>query len=686
LESYDEFTVRGEIVSRLGSLKAIDFFNSRVKELSRWQKQAIFAGLDVGLIALSLWAAAAVRLGGLWPDQVWEDGWPLLLVLPLIGGGLFYGLGLYKSVLRSMGRHDVVRIAQASFLLSLILAAFGFFDFGLFLPRSTPIIFGLLLVVMMIIGRGAARSYYQLLRERGVQKRPVIVYGAGESGIQLVAALNAGREFRPVAFLDDDKGLQGRFISGRRVHAPSDVDFLSKKFAATDVFLALPSVSRARRKEIVHFLSQRPVRVQTIPSMVELAAGFESIDKLREVGVQELLNRDAVDPMSGLFSSVRGRAVLVTGAGGSIGSELCRQILTMEPSRIVLFEISEVALYSIELELHELASELKIELHAVLGSVCNAARLEQVMRTYRVQTVYHAAAYKHVPLVEANPLEGIRNNIFGTRAVAEVAARCRVDRVILISTDKAVRPTSVMGATKRIAEMVLQHAQARSPETIYCMVRFGNVMGSSGSVIPLFQKQIATGGPVTVTHPEVIRYFMTIPEAAQLVVQAGSLGRGGDVFLLDMGRPVAILDLAKRMIHLSGLEVKDAQSPQGDIEIVFTGLRPGEKLFEELLVSGDVLSTSHPKIMRSLDGPSDLCDLDGILAELETAVGNHDISGALRVLVRTVEGFEQVYSDAMSVDVSDPIATDGMTKAKLEGIRSENTLNFGENVPTVSAR
>lgn len=616
----------------------------KVMTLTRSQKHLIISAMDLVLIGVSLWVASAVRLGGVWPDEVWGEGWPLLVVLPPIGVALFHGLGLYRFVLRSLGRHDVIRIAQASFTLSLILAAFGFFDYGLFLPRSTPIIFGLLLTFFMITGRGAARSYYQLLRERGFQKRPVIVYGAGESGIQLVAALNAGREFRPVAFLDDDKGLQGRFISGRRVHAPGDVEGLSKKFAATDVFLALPSVSRTRRKEIVHFLSQRPVRVQTIPSMVELAAGFENIDRLREVGVQELLNRDAVDPMSALFSSVRGRSVLVTGAGGSIGSELCRQILTMHPSRIVLFEISEVALYSIELELRELAAELSIELNAVLGSVCDRARLEQVMRFHDIETVYHAAAYKHVPLVEANPLEGIRNNIFGTRAVADIAALCGVDRVILVSTDKAVRPTSVMGATKRVAEMVFQHAQARSAKTIYCMVRFGNVMGSSGSVIPLFQKQIAAGGPVTVTHPEVIRYFMTIPEAAQLVVQAGSLGKGGDVFLLDMGTPVAILDLAKRMIHLSGLEVKDPAAPQGDIEIVFTGLRPGEKLFEELLVSGDVLSTSHPKIMRSMDGHSDLCNLDEILVELDRTVLHHDIVGALEVLQRTVEGFEPEYS------------------------------------------
>ena len=653
-------------MSRLGALRVLDFIHDRAKGLSRLQKQVIFAGLDVVLIAVSLWAAVAVRLGDLWPAPVWRDGWLLLVVLPLIGGSLFHGLGLYRSVLRAMGRHEVVRIAQASFLLSLILAAFGFFDFGLFLPRSTPIIFGLLLAVLMVVGRAAARSYYQLLRERGFQKRPVIVYGAGESGIQLVAALNAGREFHPVAFLDDDPGLQGRFVAGRRVHAPADVERLARKFAATDVFLALPSVSRARRKEIVHFLSQRPLRVQTIPSMVELAAGFENIDRLREVGVQELLNRDAVDPMSTLFSSVRGRSVLVTGAGGSIGSELCRQILTTEPARIVLFDVSEVALYSIEIELRDLASELNVELHAVLGSVCDVARLQQVMRTHRVETVYHAAAYKHVPLVEANPLEGIRNNIFGTRAVAHVAALCGVDRVILVSTDKAVRPTSVMGATKRMAEMVLQNAQARSAKTIYCMVRFGNVMGSSGSVIPLFQKQIAAGGPVTVTHPQVIRYFMTIPEAAQLVVQAGSLGRGGDVFLLDMGKPVAILDLAKRMIHLSGLEIKDAQYPQGDIEIVFTGLRPGEKLFEELLVSGDVLSTSHPKIMRSLDGSADTHDVDEILDELEHAVLTDDIAAALRVLERAVEGFVPDYQP--------PILLEDAGSASMN-----NTIRFGSS-------
>ena len=616
-----------------------DFVRRGLTSLSRPQKQIIIAAMDFVLIAVSLWGASAVRLGGVWPDQVWGDGWPLLVGLPVVGVVIFYGLGLYRFVLRSLGRHDVVRIAQACFVLSLVLATIGFFDFGLFLPRSTPIIFGLLLASLMIIGRGVARSYYQLLRERGFQKRPVIVYGAGESGIQLVAALNAGREFRPVAFLDDDKSLQGRLIAGRRVHPPADVEILARRFAANDVFLALPSVSRARRKEIVSFLSDRPVRVQTIPSMVELAAGFENIDRLREVGVQELLNRDAVDPMNALFSSVRGRSVLVTGAGGSIGSELCRQILAAGPSRIVLFEISEVALYSIEMELRELAAELQVELHPVLGSVCDEARLRHVMTAFAIETIYHAAAYKHVPLVEANPLEGIRNNIFGTRAVADMAALCGVGRMILVSTDKAVRPTSVMGATKRMAEMVLLNAQRRSAGTIYGMVRFGNVMGSSGSVIPLFQKQIAAGGPVTVTHPEVIRYFMTIPEAAQLVVQAGSLCEGGDVFLLDMGTPVAILDLARRMVHLSGLEVKDADTPHGDIEIVFTGLRPGEKLFEELLVSGDVLSTSHPKIMRSLDGPTDIEALGEVLDVLADCISNHDVPGAIRVLQRNVEGF-----------------------------------------------
>lgn len=619
--------------------RVLDESHAWAHRLTRLQKRFVLVPADALLVAVSLWAAVALRLDTAWPDRVWDDGWWMLACLPIAGTLIFYSLGLYRFVLRSMGRHDVTRIARAALFLSLLLAACGYFSLDVFLPRSTPIIFGLLLTGLMVGLRVILRGYYHWLKNRGSERRPVLIYGAGESGIQLMAALDAAREFAPVGFLDDDPALVGSLISGRRVHPPKDIDTLLAKFNVHEVLLALPSISRGRRREIVSFLSQRPVRVQTIPSMVELISGFEAIDRLRNVGVEELLGRDAVDPDADLFTSVRGRAVLVTGAGGSIGSQLCREIAQTSPKRIVLFDISEFALYSIEQELSELAAPLDVPVHAVLGSVCDEVRLEQIVKLHGIETIFHAAAYKHVPLVEANPFEGIRNNTFGSEIVAKVAIRCGVARAILVSTDKAVRPTNVMGASKRLAELVFQRAQQSAGQTIFSIVRFGNVMGSSGSVIPLFQKQIAAGGPVTVTHPDVIRYFMTIPEAAQLVIQAGSLGQGADVFLLDMGSAVSILDLARRMIRLSGLEVKSQENPNGDIEIVFSGLRPGEKLFEELLVDGNSSSTKHPKIMRSLDAPSDLEQLDAAMITLRSAIEQSDRVVVSRLLDRLVEGY-----------------------------------------------
>lgn len=607
--------------------------------LTRVQKRFILVPADALLVAASMWASVAIRLGTLWPTEVWYRGWWLLVVMPIIGGAVFYSIGLYRFVLRTMGRHDVIRIARAGLTLSLALAALGYFNDRMFLPRSTPIIFGLVLIASMVALRASLRSYYHWLQERDSERRPVLIYGAGESGIQLVAALDAAKQFTPVAFIDDAPDLIGNLVSGRRVHRSEDIDSLLARYGVQDVLLALPSISRRRRKEIVYFLSQRPVRVQTIPSMVELVSGVETIDKLRSVGVEELLGRDAVDPDVDLFTSVRGKAVLVTGAGGSIGSELCRQIVMAKPKRIVLFEISEFSLYSIEQELANMAEPHDIAVYPVLGSVCDERRLEETVRLHCIETIFHSAAYKHVPLVEANPFEGIRNNTFGSECVAKVALRCGVERAILISTDKAVRPTNVMGASKRLAELVFQRAQMESRRTIFSMVRFGNVMGSSGSVIPLFQKQIAAGGPVTVTHPEVTRYFMTIPEAAQLVIQAGSLGQGGDVFLLDMGGPVSILDLAKRMIRLSGLDVKSQDNPHGDIEIVFSGLRPGEKLFEELLVDGHSSPTAHPKIMRSLDTARQKTEIDAALAALKSAVEVSDLPLAYDTLQNLVEGY-----------------------------------------------
>lgn len=594
--------------------------------------------VDGVLVALSFWLAITLRVGEWWPNWILTRSWWMLLVLPVLGIAIFYSFGLYRFALRSLGRHDIQAIGQACALLALVLAGIAYFDTGLFLPRSTPIIFGLVVFLAMIGVRSAGRNYYHWLKNRDVVKEPVIVYGAGASGIQLVSALDAAREFQPVAFLDDDKGLQGSLIAGRRVYPPSKIDSLVEKFDVKNVLLAMPSLSRSQRKQIVEFLSERSIQVQTIPSLVELVGGFATIDKLREVGVHELLERDPVDPIIDLFSSVRGRVVMVTGAGGSIGSELCRQIAAVGPAKIVLFDMSEYALYSIENELRSIV-DAPVEVEAVLGSICAQTRLERVIRLHGVQTIYHAAAYKHVPLVEFNPFEGVRNNALGTLAVARAAENEGVERAILVSTDKAVRPTNVMGASKRLAELVFQRAQQRTTKTIFSMVRFGNVMGSSGSVIPRFQRQIAEGGPVTVTHPDVIRYFMTIPEAAQLVIQAGSMGEGGDVFLLDMGNPVSILDLAKRMIHLSGFEVKDGENIHGDIEIVFTGLRPGEKLFEELLVEGPALKTQHPKIMRSVDIPPEVEVVDAGFERLAEVIEREDLAALTRILKLLVEGY-----------------------------------------------
>ena len=606
--------------------------------LSRRQKRFIIVPIDGLLVMISFWLALALRVGEWWPEPMLKSSWWVPLTLPFIGFGIFTAFGLYRVMLRSLGRHDMVTIGKATSLLTLVLSGIGYFDVNLFLPRSTPIIFGLVLFFAMVGARGAGRSYYYWLKERGAEKKPVVVYGAGESGIQLVSALDAAREFKPVAFLDDDRNLHGSLISGRRVFAPEQIDTVLSRFGVNDVLLALPSISRSRRREIVDLLSQRSVTVQTIPSMVELVGGFAAIDKLREVGIHELLERDPVGPISDLFSSVRGRIVMITGAGGSIGSELCRQIVAVGPAKIILYELSEYALYTIEQELRSIVGQ-SVEVEASLGSVCDELRLERVIVRHGVETIYHAAAYKHVPLVEDNPFEGIRNNTFGTLAVARIAERCGVARTILISTDKAVRPTNVMGASKRLAELIFQRAQSESSGTVFSMVRFGNVMGSSGSVIPLFQKQIAEGGPVTVTHPEVTRYFMTIPEAAQLVIQAGSMAQGGEVFILEMGTPVRILDLAKRMIRLSGLEIRDTENPGGDIEIIFSGLRPGEKLYEELLVRGDVMKTKHPKIMKSLDTPMWDGNFDRIIKNLKDAVVNEDFNLLITLLEDLVEDY-----------------------------------------------
>jgi FlaA1/EpsC-like NDP-sugar epimerase len=523
------------------------------------------------------------------------DNWAFLANAEFVSLGLamasaavviMYALGVYRSVIRYLSSRIIPLLMWSIF-------GAGVFLFlssqllGIFVPRSVPVIFMMLAFLMMAGLRYAFRAVY--LSRQMKLRRPVIIYGAGESGRQLLASLNRGSHDLPVVFVDDDRSLQGSIIEGLRVRPPEALPQLIERWSVSTVLLAIPSATPKRRREIISMIEPLSVQVQTIPGLSDLISGRAKINEIRSVSIEELLGREAVNPDPALLSAnITGRSVLVTGAGGSIGSEL-----------------SEFALYAIDQDLRDRTSiASNCEIVPVLGSVLDRALVEATLKAHSVETIYHAAAYKHVPLVEANAVEGLRNNVFGTRIVAEAACACGVQSFILISTDKAVRPTNVMGASKRIAELVCQSYAGTACQTRFSMVRFGNVLGSSGSVVPLFEKQIARGGPVTVTHPEVTRYFMTIPEAAQLVIQAGAMGQGGEVFVLDMGEPVLIADLAARMVRLSGFKPVWAPAVAenaGEITIEFTGLRPGEKLYEELLISGDVLATRHPRIMKATE-------------------------------------------------------------------------------------
>ncbi|KKO47069.1 nucleoside-diphosphate sugar epimerase [Arsukibacterium ikkense] len=512
---------------------------------------------------------------------------------------IFIKLGLYRAVIRYIGQHALgavlTGIVSSAFILALAFALLG-------VENKGNLIF--VYAMLALISSGGARLLARmfLVQRNNNHKTRVLIYGAGSSGRQLAHALLNGEQFHPVMFIDDDSTLQRSTILGIPVGSPSQITAIIKNKNISRVLLALPSASRARRREVLDALDELPIPVQSIPGMSDLVDGSMRIDELQDVKIEDLLGRDAVAPKSKLMNAdIKDKVVMVTGAGGSIGSELCRQIIRYEPKVLVLFELSEFALYNIEQELNALIQRdsLEVELIPVMGTVQRLNRMETVMRTFAVNTVYHAAAYKHVPLVEYNVVEGVRNNVFGTWYTAEAAIKAKVDTFVLISTDKAVRPTNVMGASKRLAELVLQALAKHQNTTRFCMVRFGNVLGSSGSVVPLFREQIRKGGPVTVTHKDIIRYFMTIPEAAQLVIQAGAMGKGGDVFVLDMGEPVKIADLARRMIHLMGLEVKDEIHPNGDIQIHYSGLRPGEKLYEELLIGKNVRQTDHSRIMAA---------------------------------------------------------------------------------------
>lgn len=570
--------------------------------LSRLKKVAICVSADMLFVISSFYIAYWARTG--LPLPLNNQKFVYVIVVTLLSTFLsFYKLGLYRAILRYLTFHVLAVVSFGTVISSLTISAASFY-FDASIPRSIPIIYGAFLCLLS----GGARLVFRLFfnHVNGKARKRVLIYGAGNAGRQLALALRSSESHHVIGFIDEDLTLENTIIMGLKVNNICQVESLVDKYKVSQVLLAVPSASRAKRKQILDSLVHLSSEVLTVPDMKDIVEGKAKIDELKDVAIDDLLGRDPVEPQQALLEmNIRQKVVMVTGAGGSIGSELCRQIVRQKPKTLILYEISEFALYQIDRELTGVVSseDLNVQIVPLLGSVQRLNRLATVMKSFKVQTVYHAAAYKHVPLVEYNVVEGVRNNVFGTYYTAKAAIEAKVESFVLISTDKAVRPTNVMGTTKRMAELGLQalaeQENIKDKGTRFCMVRFGNVLGSSGSVIPLFKKQIALGGPITVTHPDIIRYFMTIPEAAQLVIQAGAMGKGGDVFVLDMGEPVKIADLAINLIQLSGLEVKDESNPYGDIAIEYSGLRPGEKLFEELLIGDNVGETTHPRIMTA---------------------------------------------------------------------------------------
>jgi FlaA1/EpsC-like NDP-sugar epimerase len=611
-------------------LKGGDFARKTV-ELPRRLKRLISVCTDCLMIPLALWTAISLKIGQ--PESNLSD-WPAFLTVIAVSIPIFIRAGLYRAVIRFLGHKAIFAVALSVAVSAVVVGLVGRLLQIPVLTWSVVTIYSVVALLYVAGSRFVVR-YYLLRRYLMPTVARVAIYGAGDAGAHLSNLLLTTRAFDPVVFIDDNKGLRGRFVNGIKVQLPDQLPSLIKTLGIDRILLAVPSMTRQRRREILTKLEPLGVHVQTVPDIEHLVTGKANLADLREVDVADLLGRDAVPPKEGLIDAcIRDRVVMVTGAGGSIGSELCRQIIGLHPRRLVLFEMSELALYNIERELRALAEKhaMQIELVGLIGNAHDRFRLRDIFTVYRVQTVYHAAAYKHVPIVEQNVVAGINNNVIATWYAAEAAHEADVETFVLVSTDKAVNPTNVMGATKRFAEIVLQGLQRRGSKTRFCMVRFGNVLASSGSVVPLFNEQINAGGPVTVTHPEVIRYFMTIPEAAQLVIQAGSMADGGDVFVLDMGKPVRIGDLARRMIHLAGLTVRDEKNPEGDIEISYTGLRPAEKLYEELLIGNNVTGTEHPMILRAIEHSLPWERVQELLNEIMAAMSRFDCQRSLQLL------------------------------------------------------
>jgi len=607
---------------------------------SRRSKQLVMILADSVVLILILLFSFSLRLG----HWYWPEDTNLLLAIfsaPVIAFLIFIKFGLYRAIIRFIGFRAVWAIAQAVSIYAVIWGVIGFMIAVEGIPRSVILINWALTLLVIGGSRLSARWLFSdTHNSSNSQRKNVVIYGAGSAGRQLSTALMQSNEYSPVAFLDDENKIQRQFINGVEVFSLNSLSRLIDDKNVIEVLLAIPSISRMRRNEIIDFLEPYPILVRSLPGVAEIAQGKVKVSDLHEISIQDLLGRDSVPANQKLLNlNVAGKAVMITGAGGSIGSELCRQVLLLKPKLLILYELNEFALYAIDKELLGL-NVIDIKIFPILGSVNNTKRLSRVFKKFGVQTIYHAAAYKHVPMVEFNNTEGVNNNIFGTLNIAKTAINENVGTFVLISTDKAVRPTNTMGATKRFAEMILQALSAEQNGTRFTMVRFGNVLDSSGSVIPLFKQQIKEGGPVTVTNEEIIRYFMTIPEAVELVIQAGSMGQGGDVFVLDMGEPVRIADLARKIIHLSGLQVKDSDNLNGDIEIKYTGLRSGEKLYEELLIGDNVIGTDNPMIMRAQEDMMAWGKLKLILDELEVAVNDDNQKKLRALLIKAVPEFK----------------------------------------------
>lgn len=616
-------------------------FMQRTISLPRWAKQFVVLIVDICICATTVWLAYYLRLSQFIPmsgAMLMVAILSMALALPI-----FFMAGLYRAIFRYSGWPALMSLARAVGVYGLIFVVIFTLVGVETVPRTVGIIQPLLLFLFVGASRAIAQFFLNYNHSgvtKSYTKANVLIYGAGNAGRQLLDALINSREFQVMGFLDDERKLQGHIINGQRIYNPVDIKNLVAKLKINNIFLAIPSLTQKQRNEILDNVKDAHVAVRSLPSMTDLALGKIRLSDIQDLGIDDLLGREPkLAIYSLLLSSISNKIIMVTGAGGSIGSELCRQIISLNPSRLLLVEQSEFALYAIHQEIQDKCYACGIELVPLLASVRDIERIRKIMSAWHPDTIYHAAAYKHVPLVEFNWCEGIANNVFGTLRLANAAIEYGVSDFVLISTDKAVRPTNVMGASKRLAEMVLQALSTITTSTKFCMVRFGNVLDSSGSVVPKFRQQIRDGGPITITHPEINRYFMTIPEASQLVIQAGAMASGGDVFVLDMGQPIKILDLARRMIELNGLTIRSKDNPDGDIEIIFTGLRPGEKLYEELLIGCDPISTKHPGIMMAHEEFTPWTKFNEVLNELKLKIDEYDIGAIESILKRFVFGY-----------------------------------------------